>query len=180
MTGHEPPTRRQLLVRLLLGVVFIGFAAFWIWALFFASKEAINKVGDREWAVRAEQICAEADRERLKLTDLRPVTEAGPDAVRERADIIDRATDILERMLDDVVAVEPTDEKGRAIVPMWEADYRAWLEARRAFADDLRRTGENTPFYEPAVDNIPISEKIATFAGDNRMPACAPPDDLTR
>ena len=28
---------------------FAGFAAFWIWALFFASKEAVNRIGDRAW-----------------------------------------------------------------------------------------------------------------------------------
>ena len=91
----------------------------------------------------------------------------------ERGDIVDQATDILERMLDDVVAVAPTDDKGRAIVPQWEADYRTYLEDRRAFADGLR-PGENEPFTETAVDGIPISEKLDRFAGDNEMPACAP------
>ena len=37
-----------------------GFAAFWAWALFFASKEAVNKIDDRAWAGRAEHICAAA------------------------------------------------------------------------------------------------------------------------
>ena len=95
----------------------------------------------------------------------------------ERGDLIDRVTDVIQRMLDDVVAVDPSDDKGRAIVPQWEADYRIYLEDRRQFADGLR-AGRNEPFRETAVDGIPISEKLEQFAGDNEMPSCAPPRDL--
>ena len=80
-------------------------------------------------------------------------------------------------MLDDVVAVHPADDKGMAIVPLWEADYRTYLENRRAFTDRLRG-GENEPFTEAAVDGIPISDQLEQFAGDNEMPSCAPPRDL--
>lgn len=181
---HDPrPAPLRWLVRGVLGVVIAGFAVFWIWALFFASKDAVNKIGDRSWAARAEAICAEANDARLELGDARSLGDLDDDEiaafVRERADIVDRASDIVERMLDDVVAVEPADEKGRAIVPQWEADYRSYIEGRRAYADDLRTTGENLAFYEPGTDGIPISERIATFAGDNEMPSCAPPRDLS-
>lgn len=179
---RSPVTRWT--VRLLLGLLLVVFATFWTWALFFASKEAVNKIDDRAWAERAERLCADANRARVSLSDYRSIV--GGDAsrtaelVRERADIIDRATDIIEQMLDDVVAVEPTDDKGRAIVPQWEAEYRAYLDGRRTYAHDLRTTGENLAFYEPAVQGVPVSERLETFAGDNEMPACAPPRDLTR
>ena len=154
-----------------------GLAAFWVWALFFASKEAINKIGDRDWAARAESICAAAQAERAELVDERVVDADDPAMLAERAAIVDQATDIVETMLDDVVAVAPSDDKGMAIVPQWEADYRTYLENRRAFTDRLR-AGENEPFTETAVDGIPISEKLEQFAGDNEMPSCAPPRDL--
>ena len=78
-------------------------------------------------------------------------------------------------MLDDVVAVAPTDPKGADLVPLWEADYRTYIEDRRQFADVLR-TGVNEPFTETAVDGIPISEKLERFAADNEMPDLrAPP-----
>ena len=48
----------------------------------------------------------------------------------------------------------PTDEKGRAIVPDWEADYRTYLQNRRDFADELRG-GENVPFREAAYRRRP-------------------------
>lgn len=188
MPPHVEPDQRGAAklwsVRTLLAVMVLGFAAFWTWALFFASKEAVNRIGDRGWAERADAVCDEANRERLELSDYRSITEGDDEElaalIRERADIIDRATDIIEDMLDDVVAVEPTDEKGQAIVPQWEDEYRAYIDARRSYADDLRDTGENLPFYEPAEGGLPVSERLETFAGDNEMSACSPPRDLTR
>jgi hypothetical protein len=183
---HNDPRSpaRRWSIRILLTVGVAGFATFWVWALFFASKDAVNRIDDREWAARAEGICAEASQERELLSDYRSIADGDEaelaELIRERADIVDRATDILDTMLDDVVAVAPTDEKGRAIVPQWEEEYRSYLDGRRDYADQLRETGENLPFYEPGADGIPVSERLETFAGDNDMPSCAPPRDLSR
>ena len=180
-TVDDTPKRsRRLLVRLLAAVGGAAFAAFWVWALFFASKDPINAIDDDAWTQRAEQICVAADAERLQLADFREMREATPQLVRERADIVDRATDILVRMLDDVVAVEPTSAKGRDLIPQWTAEYRSYLDSRRVFADTLRETGENSAFYEPEVGGIPVSERLEVFAADNDMATCAPPRDLTR
>ncbi len=177
--GLDEAGARSLGVRLGLAVLFGVFAAFWTWALFFASKEAVNRIEDRAWAARAETICDAANEERLELADYRLVDGGGPDLIRERADIVEASTDIVQQMLDDVVAVPPDDPKGMGIVPLWEADYRIYIQDRYRYADQLRASGENLPFYETA-DGIPLSERIETFAGDNEMPACAPPRDLTR
>jgi len=173
----EPTTVRRIAIRLLLSLAAVGFVAFWTWALFFASKEGVNRVEDRAWAERAQVICLSANEDRNDLADFRAVSDGGPEMVRERADIVDRATDIVERMLDDIVAVAPADEKGRAIVPLWEADYRIHLDDRRAYTAQLREAGENLPFYETEI-GIPLSEKIETFAVENDMPDCRPPADL--
>jgi hypothetical protein len=178
--ADAPPRTRRMLVRVVALIGAATFAAFWTWALFFASKEPVNRIGDAAWTQRAEQICVAADAERLQLADFRVMQEATPELVRERADIVDRATDVLARMLDDVVAVAPTDAKGQDVIPQWEADYRAYLGSRRVFADTLRDTGVNSAFYEPDADGIPVSEKLETFAADNGMATCAPPRDLTR
>jgi hypothetical protein len=178
-------TARSLGVRIGLIVLVSLFVVFWGWALFFASKEAVNRIEDRAWAERAEQICRAANDERLELADFRLIDGGDDDdaaiaaRIRERADIVVRSTEIIERMLDDIVAVEPTDQKGSEIVPLWEADYRIYIQDRYRYAEQLRESGENLPFYETA-DGIPLSERIETFAGDNEMPACAPPRDLTR
>jgi len=173
--GRSP---RRMVVRLFLVVIVGMIVAMWVYGLFFASKEAVNKIYDRAWAERAQTICEGALDERLMLTDLRRLDDVGPGALSERADLVDRATDIVERMLDEVVAVQPSDAKGRELIPMWEAEYRQYLNDRRDYAD-LLRTGVNRPFAETAVDNLPVSERLETFAGDNEMPDCAPPRDLT-
>lgn len=170
---------RSLGIRVGLTVLVVLFAAFWTWALFFASKEAVNRIEDRAWAERAEQICLEANAERLELADFRVIAGGDAELIRERADIVEASTVIVERMLDDIVAVAPTDQKGIEIVPLWEADYRVYIQDRYRYAEQLRESGENLPFYETA-DGIPISERIETFATDNDMPSCAPPRDLTR
>lgn len=177
---HDAPRRRRWAGRTLVVLGAVLFAAFWTWALFFASRVPVNRVEDRSWAERAERICLEAERDRIELADFREMADATPELVRERAAIVDKATDILERMLDDVVAVMPSDAKGRGLVPLWEADYRTYLTDRRVFTEQLRASGENTAFYETELSGLPISEKLETFAGDNDMPSCAPPRDLTR
>jgi hypothetical protein len=81
-------------------------------------------------------------------------------------------------MLDDLRETLPTDAKGQALIPMWLADYDTYIADRRAYTDQLRR-GDNAPFSETTFEGLPLAERIATFAGDNRMPACAPPIDLS-
>ena len=169
--------RGVALRRLAVGVALVVCVVFWTYALFFASKEPVNKIGDREWAARAETICAAANEAREELADFRRVDPEDVSMLRERADIVDRATDIIEQMVGDVVAVEPSDDKGAAIVPDWEADYRTYLQNRRDFADELR-AGDNVAFRESAFEGVPISERIGTFAADNEMKSCEPPRDL--
>ena len=175
----DAPSRRSPWRYLIIAVVVL-FAGFWIWALFFASKQPINRIGDRAWAARAEAICVAADRQRVALADFRKMEGADAALVDERADIVDHATDILEQMLDDVMATSPTDVKGQDLVPQWEDDYRAYISDRRLFTKSLRESGKNLPFYETQVSGIPVSEKLEVFAADNRMATCSPPRDLTR
>ena len=144
------------------------FVSFWTWALFFASKEAVNKIEDRDWAARAEAICAPVKAELRALE-----RQASPD-LGVRADLVDQSTDILARMIDSIDAIPPTDPKGRAIVPAWIADYRTLLQDRYDYADQLRR-GVDGPFTEAARNGVPITEPLETFAGDNEMKSCSPP-----
>ena len=165
-------------MRALLAAVSLGIAALWIYAFFFASKEAVGRLDDRTWPERAEQICTEANARRDELADSRRIEEAGPNALAERADIIDDATDIIEAMLDELVAVQPTGADDPALVARWEVFYRQLVEDRRNYAD-LLRTGENDPFRESAEDNAPISEWINDFAVVNEMTSCSAPLDLS-
>ena len=150
----------------------------WIYAFGFASKESVNKIDDQAWADRAEGICNQAETQRLALADLRQISDAGVNALTERAETIDKATDTLERAINVISEIEPTDAKGKASVPLWISDYRQLIVDRRDYANQLR-AGENVPFSETMVDGLPISEKISTFAVDNRMSSCKVPMDLS-
>lgn len=163
--------------RYVIAPALIGLAVFWIWALFFASKEAVNRIDDRAWARRAETICSQAQEDREALADFRLLDGDDRAMLAERADVVDRATAIVAEMLDDVVSEQPSDAKGQEIVPLWEDDYRTYLEDRQAYTERLR-DGDDVPFTETAVDGIPISDKLEVFAGDNEMPSCTPPRDL--
>jgi len=166
--GQPGPWRRSPIRKALFAVLLVAFVAFWVWALFFASKTAINKVEDRAWAERAEQICAGYD------VQIRALEGEANEDIQVRAALVVESTDLLAAMLDEITDPLPTDEKGRAIVPDWEADYRILLQNRYDYAERLR-AGENVAFTETAVNGVPITERIETFAGDNEMDSCAPP-----
>lgn len=150
----------------------------WIYAFGFASKESVNKIGDQKWTARAEEICSKAEEQRLALVDLRQISDAGVNALTERAAIIDEATDTLDNAVKEISAISPIDEKGKAIVPLWIADYKTLIQDRRDYANQLR-TGVNASFSESMFEGLPISEKISTFAADNRMTSCKVPMDLS-
>ncbi len=163
---------------LILAVVCLAIAAMWIYAFLFASKEAVNKIGDEAWTKRAESRCLVAREERLALADYRLINDPGTGGLARRAELVDEATDTLARMLDDLRSQIPADPKGRALIPLWLGDYDTYVADRRAYADQLR-SGINAPFAETTFEGLPLAERIATFAGDNRMPSCAPPIDLS-
>ncbi|MFM7410035.1 MAG: hypothetical protein ACKO3L_04445, partial [Actinomycetota bacterium] len=117
-------TAVRRLVTPFLIVVCVGIAAMWVYAFGFASKESVNRIGDPQWQQYAESRCASAKEERIALADMRKVNEVGPEALRERAIIVDKATDTLQRAIDDISAQPIADAKGQAIVPLWLADYR--------------------------------------------------------
>jgi len=167
-----------MIARIVIGASIAGLVAMWIYAFGFASKESVNKIDDQTWTLRAEAICKQAMDQRLKLADLRQISDAGVNALSDRADLVDKATDTLEDAIAEISKVAPSDAKGKAIVPLWIADYKTLIKDRREYAT-LLRTGVNEPFSESMFEGLPISEKISTFAADNRMTSCKVPMDLS-
>lgn len=159
-----------------LTLVILAMLSMWIYAFFFSSRESVNKIADGAWSARAEEICVAAKAELMELADYSLIDDEAD--LAKRAEIIASANLVLRKMVDDIAAVQPADPKGLALVPLWLADYRTHLEDREAHASMLA-DGSNPAFAETQVDGLPLSEKIATFANDNRMPACAPPRDLS-
>ncbi len=170
-------SRRITTPGLLIAVALVIFVIFWTWALFFASKDAINRVEESVWIERAEAICAEANGRREALADFRRIDPNDQAMLAERGDIIDRSTDILETMLDQVLGGTLTSEKAQAIVPLWAEEYRLYIGNRRDYASEVRN-GSNDVFREAETGGIPVSERLTVFANDNEMGSCAPPRDL--
>jgi hypothetical protein len=168
---------RSNFVRYLLVLISLCIAAFWVWALFFPPKQSVARLDDREWTARAESICQNANRARNELADERRIEDAGPDALSERADLIDEATRIIDRMLSEMTSSVPNGESDAALLETWIGYYRRLLEDRRAYTDVLRG-GENPPFPETTIDGAPISEFINDFTVANEMKACSAPADL--
>ena len=168
----------RYILRTFLATTIALIVVMWVYALFFASKESINKFEDRNWAAKAQARCLVARQQRQQLSDYRIVNEQGADILKDRANLIDQATDTIERFVLEFRASLPSDPKGTEIVGLWLDDYVIYIADRRDFANDLR-VGINNQFAETPVDGLPISEKIATFAADNEMSFCKPPIDLS-
>ena len=82
--GDGPgPWRRSPIRKVILVGAIVFMIAFWIWALFFASKEAVNKINDTAWAERAETICVDY---RVQLREFD--AQASGD-IQVRADLVD-------------------------------------------------------------------------------------------
>ncbi|MFM8722027.1 MAG: hypothetical protein ACKOEJ_04820 [Acidimicrobiaceae bacterium] len=168
----------KFLLRAIVATAIVLIVAMWVYALFFASKVSVNKFDDRIWAVRAQERCLIARQERKGLSDYRVVDSLGKDALFERADLIDLATDTIESFVNEFRQSPPSDPKGRELVGLWLDDYEIYIADRREFSNNLR-AGINEQFAETPIEGLPISEKIATFAADNEMSYCKPPIDLS-
>lgn len=168
----------KFVARIVLSVTISLIVVMWVYALFFASKESVNKFADRAWAQRAQARCLIAEQTRKNLADYRIVSTLGPDALKERADIIDLSTDTMQDFVSEFRMSLPTDAKGFELVGLWLDDYEIYIADRREFTNDLR-LGIDKKFAETPIKGLPISEKIATFAADNEMSNCKPPIDLS-
>ena len=168
---------RRSWVRYVLGAISLAIAAFWVWALFFPPKQSVARLEDRTWSERAEAICREANLARNELADERRIDDAGPNALNERAALVDQATDIVDAMIDALIEVAPSGPDDPALVDTWIGYYRQLMADRRTYTHVLRQ-GENPPFPESTIDGAPISEYINDFTVANEMKSCSAPADL--
>jgi hypothetical protein len=116
---------------------------------------------------------------RFALEDL---TEMNPNdslALKQKAKIVEKATDSLEEAINLIANDQPSDDKGKAIVPLWIAEYRLYIKDRRLFAQALKTSQTRPYFAETEVGGVPVSERLGKFARENKMKACQPPLDLS-
>jgi hypothetical protein len=174
-----PQPRRVTFTKVLLTIIILALVAMWVYAFGFASKKAAYRVDDDAWRARAEQICTTYRDERLQLVDMSEgyIAQPTPEQMIQRADLVDQATDILERQLDEVLAVRPPSERDRSLVTEYEGYWRTVFADRRAYTARLRDL-QLEPYFETAIDGTPVTNLLTDFSVVNRMPTCTPPNEL--
>jgi len=166
-------------VRVLLAFLVAAIVAMWVYAFVFAPKKGVYHIDSAQWRADAERICKAATEQRIALADTGGGFIAQPthDDMLKRAGIVDQATDILERMLDDVAALPLDTDRDRQLVAVWEGYYRTLIADRRAYTARLRNF-DNAPFREALVHGGPISDVLTDFTSGNDIKSCAPPGEL--
>lgn len=179
-TAVAPPAPKQRRwVRALLVLICALIAAMWVYAFGFASKEGVYFVTDKGWRTMADRICATAERERLALEDTKQgyITNPTHAQMIQRADIVDHATNIIERMLNDVAALPLAGDKDRERVTIFVKYYREIISDRMAYTARLRAF-DLQPYRESVVNGSPVTNTVIDFTTGNAITHCMPPGEL--
>ena len=176
------PKRGRLWVRALLTVLCALMAAMWGYYFFFASDQGVYQLQDEQWRLQAAPICqaAQAERESLADTGAGYIENPTVEQMQQRADIVDRATDILETMLDDIMAIPVDNDRDRQLLAVFDENYRIVIDDRRRYTASLR-AGDLVPYTETVVAGGPVSNVVLDFTAGvkgNDVPACSPPGEL--
>ena len=179
MSDERPP---RLWVKLLLTVLCALMAAMWVYYFFFAKEQGVYQLEDRSWREKAAPICQAAQDERLKLADTGGgyITNPTVEQMRQRADIVDTATDILEGMLDRIMTIPVATDRDRTLLAVFDENYRLVLKDRRRYTEELR-AGNLVPYTETVVGGGPVSNVVLDFTAGvkgNDVPSCSPPGEL--
>jgi hypothetical protein len=181
-TGPASPPRGRIWVKLLLVVLCLLTAGMWVYYFFFASDKGIYQLDDKNWRVQAKPVCVAAYNDMLALTNTTGgfITNPTADQMRQRADIVDRATDVVEKMLDDIVAIPVATDRDRQLLQVFADNYRLIIKDRRRYAASLR-AGHLVKYSETLVAGGPVSNVVLDFTAGvkgNDVPDCSPPSEL--
>jgi acetoin utilization deacetylase AcuC-like enzyme len=173
------PPRKSRVAKVVLIIVCALLVAMWIYAFGFASKKAAYRVDDAAWRERAEQVCKKWEAERLELVDMESGYIENPtsEQMQQRADLVEKATDILQSELDEVMAVRPTSVRDQDLIDTHRSHWEILIQDRRDYIERLRRL-ELAPYRETLVGDGPVSNVIIDFTTVNEIRSCAPPGEL--
>jgi hypothetical protein len=182
VNGSEHTRRRNPfgVVAVVIGCLLM--AAMWGFYFFAASDDGIYQLDDTSWREAAEPICVAAQEQRLALVDTSGgfIEEPTIEQMAQRADIVDRATDIVEEMLDAIVAIPVATDRDRAILEVFEENYRLVIADRRRYTAQLR-AGDASRYTETVAGGGPVTNVVSDFTAgvkSNNVPACSPPREL--
>lgn len=177
----EPPRRRRW-VRWMLAAICLAIGGMWAYVFLMRPTTAYDDVylmTTPGWRDEAKAICDEANGRRVALSDMGGglITDPTPAQMVARADLVDRATDIVERMVDDVAAIPLTSPEDTSRVQTFQKFYDMVLADRRTYAASLRNL-ELVPYRESEAAGGPVSNVVTDFTSANGIPRCAPPGEL--
>jgi hypothetical protein len=168
-------------IRVLLVAIVAALGAMWVYVLFIADPQTPNVLDDETWPPRAEEVCSSAAADLAALPPARSFAGIEPieEAMRQRADVAEQATVLLDRQLAALRALPaPTGEHDDELLSAWFADWDTYLQDRRDHIADWR-AGHDRPFAETEADTGgPTSNRMDALAKENGMPSCAVPGDL--
>jgi hypothetical protein len=178
-TEVAPAPKKRPWVRAILILICALIGAMWVYAFGFATKEGVYFVTEKSWRTSADQICATAEQKRLALIDTTQGYIKNPthEQMTQRADIVDRATDTLDGMINDVEALPLAGEKDRERVTVFVKYYRVIISDRRAYTARLRAF-DLEPYRETLVDGSPVTNTVIDFTTGNGITHCMPPGEL--
>lgn len=173
----DAPTRSWTVGRIAAIATMVAIIVFWTWI--FAGgpkKQNPDYLDDRRFANRTEQRCKDLRAELAKL----PTASATPTPA-ERVPVLEQATELVDQMVHEIAADAPRTGDDAVSVKGWLHDWRAYVAARREYAEKLR-TDPKAEFLltESGVKGItqPVDETIEVFAQVNGIPDCATPGDV--
>jgi len=171
------------LVRIVLTLVCATLVAMWVFYFFFASDTGVYEIQDASWRQQASPICVAAQAERAELADIEGgyISNPTPEQILQRADVVDQATDIIERMLNDIGAIPVDNDDDRLRLATFEENYRIVIADRRRYTARLRQLNDER-YNETVVGGGPVSNVVFDFTAGvkgNDVPECSPPGDLT-
>lgn len=179
-----PPPRRRRWVRALLVLICALIAAMWVYAFVFAPKSGVYFVTDKAWRTSADRICVGVAQQRLALVDTSGGYISNPthEQMIQRADIVDRATDLLDGMVNDIEALPLASsgdeaDKDRERVSIFVKYYREIIGDRRAYTARLRAF-DLGPYRESLLNGGPVSNTVIDFTTGNDITHCMPPGEL--
>jgi len=172
------PTNRKW-VRALLLLICALLAAMWVYAFGFAPRNGVYLVTDKGWRSTADDICARAQQQREALADTADGYIAHPTngQMLQRADLVDKATDTLDEMLDGIAAIPLAKDDDRTRVGVFLKYYRVILDDRRKYTARLRAF-QLEPYRETVVNGGPVTNVVIDFTTGNAIPHCMPPGEL--
>ncbi len=172
-------TRPHHWVRWLLLSVVVLLVAMWVYIFGFAPRSGAYRVRDDAWRRSAQSLCLTAEEQRVALADVDGgrITNPTAEQISRHADLVDQATAILTKMVDDLAALPVTSERDQLTVETFVKYYRVLLDDRGRYTARLRR-GDLRPYDETLVNGGPVTNVLTDFTSGNDVKACAPPGEL--